>query len=43
MPKGKPNSQTLASQKWNAKAGYVAKTYKLKKMWQMRLQKHVIS
>ena len=26
MPKGKPNSQTLASQKWNAKAGYVAKT-----------------
>lgn len=31
MPKGKPNSQTLASQKWNAKAGYVAKTYKLKK------------
>ena len=31
MPKGKPNSQTLASQKWNAKAWYVAKTSKLKK------------
>ena len=31
MPKGKPNGQTIASQKWNAKAGYVAKTYKLKK------------
>ena len=31
MPKGEPNSQTIASQKWNAKAGYVAKTYKLKK------------
>ena len=29
MPKGEPNSQTIASQKWNAKAGYVAKTYKL--------------
>ena len=31
MPKGNPNGQTIASQKWNAKAGYVAKTYKLKK------------
>lgn len=31
MPKREPNSQTTASQKWNAKAGYVAKTYKLKK------------
>ena len=31
MPKGEPNSQTIASQKWNAKAGYISKSYKLKR------------
>lgn len=31
MPKGNPNPQTTASAKWNAKAGWISKTYKLKK------------
>ena len=31
MPKGEPNSQTRASAKWNKAAGYIAKSYKLKK------------
>jgi len=31
MPTGKPNAQTRASEKWSAKAGYMAKTYKLKR------------
>lgn len=31
MPKGSPKPQTVASAKWNEKAGWTAKTYKLKK------------
>ena len=31
MPKGKPNAQTVASAKYHEKAGYVSKSYKLKK------------
>ena len=31
MPKGKPSAQTRASAKYQSKAGYIAKTYKLKK------------
>lgn len=30
MPKGKPNSQTLATDKYQKKAGYVSKSFKLK-------------
>lgn len=30
MPKGSPNRQTIASEKYQKKAGYKAKTYKLK-------------
>lgn len=30
MPKGNPNRQTIASEKYQKKAGYKAKTYKLK-------------
>lgn len=30
MPKGKPNPQTVASEKYQKRAGYVAKTFKLK-------------
>ena len=30
MPKGKPNPQTIATDKYQKKAGYIAKTYKLK-------------
>ena len=31
MPKGKPNAQTIASAKYHEKAGYINKSYKLKK------------
>lgn len=31
MPNGKPSAQTVASAKYQEKAGYVAKTYKLKR------------
>ena len=31
MPKGKPSPQTIASEKYQKKAGYIAKTYKLKR------------
>lgn len=31
MPIGKPNSQTIATQKYNDKIGMISKTYKLKK------------
>lgn len=31
MPKGKPTAQTIASEKYQKKAGYVAKSFKLKK------------
>jgi hypothetical protein len=31
MPVGKPSYQTKASEKYQRKAGYIAKTYKLKK------------
>lgn len=31
MPKGEPNRQTIATKKYQEKAGYVAKSYKLKK------------
>ena len=30
MPKGKPNPQTVATEKYQQKAGYVSKAYKLK-------------
>ena len=30
MPKGNPSKQTIASAKYQAKAGYKAKTYKLR-------------
>lgn len=31
MPKGKPNQQTIASQKYQQKIGLIAKSYKIKK------------
>ncbi len=31
MPKGNPNSQTKASAKYQAKAGYMTKSFKLKR------------
>ena len=31
MPKGKPNSQTVATDKYQKKAGIIAKSFKLKK------------
>lgn len=31
MPKGSPSKQTIASEKYQKKAGYVAKAFKLKK------------
>lgn len=31
MPKGSPKPQTVASEKYQKKAGYMAKTYKLKR------------
>ena len=31
MPKGNPSAQTIASEKYQKKAGYIAKTYKLKR------------
>lgn len=31
MPRGEPNRQTIATAKYQAKAGYIAKTYKLKR------------
>lgn len=31
MPKGNPKPQTVASEKYQKKAGYMAKTYKLKR------------
>ncbi len=31
MPTGKPKPQTVASQKYQAKAGWISKSYKLKK------------
>ena len=30
MPKGKPNAQTIATTKYQKKAGYVVKSFKLK-------------
>ena len=31
MPKGNPSKQTIASEKYQKKAGYIAKSYKLKR------------
>lgn len=31
MPKGSPSLQTIASEKYQKKVGYIAKSYKLKK------------
>lgn len=31
MPVGKPNAQTIATEKYQKKAGYISKSYKLKK------------
>ena len=31
MPRGEPNRQTIATAKYQAKAGYVAKAFKLKR------------
>ena len=31
MPKGKPNAQTAATEKYQKKMGYISKSYKLKK------------
>lgn len=31
MPKGKPNSQTIATQKYQEKIGLISKSFKLKK------------
>lgn len=31
MPRGNPKPQTIASEKYQKKAGYIAKTFKLKK------------
>lgn len=31
MPVGKPSAQTIATKKYQEKAGYIAKSYKLKK------------
>ncbi|MCH1984549.1 chemotaxis protein [Ruminococcus sp. OA3] len=31
MPKGNPKAQTIASEKYQKKAGYISKSYKLKK------------
>lgn len=31
MPKGKPSPQTIASEKYQKKAGYISKSYKLKR------------
>ena len=31
MPKGKPSAHTIASEKYQKKAGYVSKSYKLKR------------
>ena len=31
MPKGKPNKQTIASEKYQKKAGYMVKGFKLKR------------
>lgn len=31
MPVGKPNSQTIASNKYAQKVGYISKSYRLKK------------
>ena len=31
MPKGSPNAQTIASEKYQKKAGYMSKSYKLKR------------
>lgn len=30
MPKGSPNKQTIASEKYQKKAGYMSKSYKLR-------------
>ena len=31
MPKGNPNAQTIASEKYQKKAGYIAKSFKIKR------------
>lgn len=31
MPKGNPNSQTIATEKYQKNAGYMAKTFKIKR------------
>jgi hypothetical protein len=31
MPKGNPNAQTVATDKYQKKAGYISKSFKLKK------------
>lgn len=31
MPKGKPNAQTIASEKYQKKAGYMTKGFKIKR------------
>jgi hypothetical protein len=31
MPRGEPNKQTIASAKYQKKAGYISKSFKLKK------------
>ncbi|MBQ3600557.1 MAG: chemotaxis protein [Lachnospiraceae bacterium] len=31
MPKGSPNAQTIATEKYQKKVGYISKSYKLKR------------
>lgn len=39
MPKGNPNSQTIASQKYQQKAGYMTKSFKIKREVVERFEK----
>ena len=39
MPKGSPKQQTIASKKYQEKAGYISKSYKLKKRFGRRISK----
>ena len=39
MPKGSPNPQTIASQKYQKKAGYMTKSFKIKREVAERFEK----
>lgn len=39
MPKGSPNPQTIASQKYQKKAGYMTKSFKIKREVADRFEK----